>query len=458
MVSKLHKTKRCAVRLFGLLAAGFPFLMGCETSHRTDIVLNSDQIPAAAAHAPSAPVSPVTAEQAVQRALACNRQIVSMRAAVEIAIQRRGAATDIKDPEFEYDWGRNSNNGFDDSQTTSNHGNKAETRARVFVPNPWLVVPDVDARTADLRAAKADLQAASWLVTCDVRRLCAEINYLDSDMALATKLVRLNSVILNAVRSRAEQGAATLTDMASASRRNLQIQNDLDQIRQRYKLAQRELAALLDMPLESLPIATNMPAFPSLPKSAIPLDQAEATALRYRGDVAALHWRTLAAGSAYREAYNVRLPWIQELKAKHQEDSGEWWLGFAINVPIFSWTKNHADDVLRAQSTLAGVNEREGRLLASREVHDAMDELEESWSQQARYDNDVAPLVAEMRRTLATLQATPNTLPDQIADTEVQIVESDRLDLAARQRYCLALINLERTVGKPLAELPQAKK
>ena len=403
------------------------------------------------------PTDPLTVEQAVQRALTCNRQIVSQRAAVEIAIQRRRAATDIKDPEFELDWGRTIGEGFDDFQTTANHGNNTETRARVFVPNPWLLVPGVNARTADLRAAKADLHAATWLVICDVRQLFAEINYLDNDMALAAEIARLNGDILKVVRSRAEQGAATATDLVSTSRRNLEIQNDLDQIRQRYKLAQRQLAAVLDMPLESLHIATNMPASLSLPKSAIPLDQAEETALRCRGDVAALHWRALAAGSAYREAYNARMPWIKELKAKHQEDSGEWWVGFVIDVPIFSWTKNHADDVLRAQSTLASVNEREGMQLASREVHDAIDELEESWSQQVRYDDEVAPLVAEMRRTLATLQTTPNTLPDQIAATELQIAESERLDLAARQRYHLALINLERAIGKPLSELPKAK-
>lgn len=439
-----------ANRLIGLLAAALPFLAGCATPDQPrPESSSSDRIPAAVTNAiPPAPTGPLTVEQAVRQALACNRQIASLRAAVQVAFQRRRAATDITDPELRVQTRSSTQSG----SSTWIAGDDSEIMGIFFLPNPWLVVPRVDARKADLRAAEADLRAASWLVTCDVRRFFAEINYLTNDMAFAVELVRLNGDILKAVRSRAEQGAATASDVVTATRRYLQIQDDLDQTRHRYQLAQRGLAALLDMPPDSLRVATNTLAFPSLPESGIPFDQADRTAKQCRGDVAALHWRVLAAGFAYREARNVRLPWIKELRAGYRDYSEQWWGGLQMDVPIFSWMKNHADDVARAQETLAGVNETEGMRLVSQEIRDAIDQLDESRRQQARYDNDVAPLIAAMRQTLATLRNTPNVMPDQVAATELQLVETLRLDLGSHWRYHLALLNLERALGAPLCE------
>jgi hypothetical protein len=50
-------------------------------------------------------------------------------------------------------------------------------------------------------------------------------------------------------------------------------------------------------------------------------------------------------------------------------------------------------------------------------------------------------------------------MPDQVAATELQIVESARLDSGARWRYRLALLNLERALGAPLADfLPEPER
>jgi hypothetical protein len=93
------------------------------------------------------------------------------------------------------------------------------------------------------------------------------------------------------------------------------------------------------------------------------------------------------------------------------------------------------------------------------ELRVALDEVDECRRQQARYDNDVAPVIAEMRRTLATLKGVPDAMPDQVAATELQIVESARLDSGARWRYRLALLNLERALGAPLADfLPEPER
>jgi len=546
--------------------------------------------PEASAFPPRSRIWSPTVEEAVQRALACNSQLQALRAAVSVAEQRRRAAADLADPELKFAWGQNNGDELrsqwsardttsqstgkqtsqstrttegatvaadgsplstsSSSQTTADDtlsssratqtsstltsGNTTDSGdgwridARFFVPNPWLLIPRVDARKAEIQAVNADLRAATWRVTCDVRRLFSELNYLALDRAAAEELVRLDGDILKTVQSRGAQGNATASDILSASRRHLQTQDNLDQTCHRFKLAQRGLAALLNVSPATLNVGTNMTVFSSLPTETLSFDRAENIALRRRGDVEALHWRLTAATAAYREARNVRLPWIKEIDASYRSslnhtwgtdattgsrygsgatsrsttDSGrsqgtktatdgtventsetiaeqsqansydtssgseygtsglsnrqrseEWWVGFAVDVPIFSWLMNHGADVLLAQYKLAAVNETEGLQVVRNELRDALDEVDECRRQQARYNADVAPAIAEMRQTLTTLKSTPNAMPDQVAATEAQLAESLRLDLGARWRYRLALLDLERAVGAPLADV-----
>ena len=112
---------------------------------------------------------------------------------------------------------------------------------------------------------------------------------------------------------------------------------------------------------------------------------------------------------------------------------------------------------MQTQYKLAGVNEAEGIRRATREIRDTLDELEESRLQQSRYEKEIAPLAAEMRRTLEVLRRTPNVMPEQVAATEVQVVESMRLELGFRWRYCLAMISLEGAVGAPLSDALKAE-
>jgi hypothetical protein len=395
-------------------------------------------------------------EAAIERATACSLQIKALRAAVSVAKQRKSAATDIEDPEAVIKWG-NVDDVWDGSGDTQNSDNVRRVGGRFHPPNPFLVMPRVSARKADLQAAQGDLQAARWLVECDVRRLIAEVQYLSEDLTLTVELVHQNDEILKDTRARAGQGAATAFDMVSAVQRQLQAQNDLDQTRHRLQLAQRELAALLDLPSTSPQLTTNAPPASPLPESAIAVVTMQRAALQHRGDVAALHWRSLAARSAYREARNVRIPWIKEFEAVEREPASGWWMGITVNVPIFSWTKNHAEDVQMAQSGLAEVNEANGTQLVCREIRDAVNEVEERLRQQKRSQSEVVPLIAEMRRTLQVLKQTPNLMPSQVAATEGQIIESVRLELGSRWLYQLAQFNLERVLGEPLCAALQAE-
>ena len=198
----LLRTARQARRLSGLSAASLLLLAGCATGRVSPSapppkITPQTTAPAAAQASPrpdsqrSAPANPVTVEAAIERATACSLQIKALRAAVAVAKQRKSEATDIEDPEAMVAWGN-----VDDLVDSSGNAQNSDTARRVggrfYFPNPFLVMPRVSARRADLEAAQADLQAARWLVECDVRRLIAEIQYLSEDKALTVELVRQN--------------------------------------------------------------------------------------------------------------------------------------------------------------------------------------------------------------------------------------------------------------------------
>lgn len=468
---------------------------------------------------PVAPSAPLTAEAAIRRALAVSPRIAALQASVTVARQRRRAATDITDPELQFSWAdgatdevrrrasiqepHTSSSSADQTasgpdsvlsqdgqnEQTSTIGNTTENAdegrlgVRLFVPNPWLVMPRIAAGDAEIEAARSDLRNAEWQLACDVRRLVAEIGYGSNRVALAQELVDLDGVVLKTVRSRADQGAATAAALLAATRRHLQLAGKLDQVRQENRLAHRELAALLNVPPEALRVdaASLVPPPASAPdSSSARLDQ---IAAQRRADVTALHWRVLAARCAYREARNVRYPWIKEIVAGYrsgdssttgadyssrisrgsvtgsgswiadESDTTEWQVGVVIDVPVFSWLHNHADAARLAECGLAEALETEGIRLVESQVRDALDEMAESRRQAAEYGEKMHPLLAEMQATLKLLEGSPSVMPDETAEARMQVLEVRGIKLESERRLALAWIALERAVGMSLADL-----
>jgi len=395
---------------------------------------------------------PISVEAAIERATRCSPEVIALRAAVEVAKQRKSAASDIPDPEGIMTWGKVQND-FEDLGDEGKGNDGFRMGARFYIPNPFLMMPKVNAGSADYHAEMASLQAAKWLVESEVRRLYAEISYLAEDVGLTVELAHQYDLILQDERAREGQGATTASEIVSAVHRELQAQNDLDQAHFRWQTAQRELAGMLDLDLTatSLQLATNNHGFHPHSGSAIVSDQMEQIALQHRNDLVALHWRTLAAKSVYVEARNVRVPWVKDVEFTRRESDAEWWLGIGINVPLFSWTINNADGVQRAELSLAEANEFNGRQAMRRQIRDAVDEFEVQRRQQERNEKDVTPLLSEMEQTLELLKRTTNVMPSQIAETEAQIDESLRLKLESDWLYQHAGLNLERAVGAPLS-------
>ena len=85
--------------------------------------------------------------------------------------------------------------------------------------------------------------------------------------------------------------------------------------------------------------------------------------------------------AAYHEIPNEKLPWIKEVTAGYMDNSinnsDKYWIGLAMDIPIFSWSKNHAADAALAKAKLASVDETNGLKLIRQELHEAMDELDQ---------------------------------------------------------------------------------
>lgn len=399
-----------------------------------------------ATNSPSWKPGPLTEDQALQRALACDSRIASLKAALEVARQERLAATDIKDPVVQ---GESRAIGRSISGADDEIGD-ARVNLDVYLPNPFMTVPRVDARSADYQAARADLSAAVWSVKCDVRRLFTELHYLTNDLAFSVDEVRLNGQVLDAMQARLKAGVATASEIMTASRQFVQFQNELDQTTHQYQLARRELASVLDVPPSSLELATNATP-PLLAEPAMSFDDAEIMADRSRYDLAAMRWRASAAEYNYHELRNQRWPWIKELKAGYLDKSDQYWVGAAMDIPIFSWTKNHAAAAARAKAQLASVAITNTVKLVRQELHDAWDEVDQTRRQEIRNGTTVRPLIDTMRQELAALKNSPQALPEQVAAAELQLVETLRFDLDTRRQYQVALLKLESTLGMPLS-------
>jgi outer membrane protein TolC len=394
----------------------------------------------------------MTVEQAILRAHLRNPQLRSLNAAVRVARLQSAAATDFQDPEALVGLGKL--NDEDSNQTDTSGGSQDwQVGVRFYVPNPFLLGPRASAGKAALMAARADLQAASWLVECDVRRWFAEVNYLTRDLELADKILIQSTEILKDVRARLTAGAATAADVTSATQKQLQAEHQRELVRRERRTSLRELSVLLDLPQAALVLNPNSPANKSSIEAPPPRDTLLQAALNCRGDVVALHWRALAARSHYKEEQNVRIPWFQKVVAWNKQPSSEWSVNVAVNFPIFSWTRNRAPEAALAESELASVEESNVILLAQQEVTEALDELDEQRLEWTRNQQQVVPMLEEMRRTLELLGRTRGLMRTDIATTEMQFLEASRIEMGSRWRHELALLNLERALGRPLHEV-----
>jgi outer membrane protein TolC len=448
---------------------------------------------------------PLTLAAAIDRAVEYSGEIAVFRAAVAAAAQNCRAASDWADPELNAQYGQETQDqtrrryavqgggadGGARSTTggTSSDGDAYRVGLRFFPPNPWARSADISARTAEWRAAEADLAYARWTVALAVRRLFAEVKYLERSVKLTRSLADLHGEVLKSVRERATLGQNTAAELLTASRRYMTARSDLSKAESAQRRAAAALGALVNLPAETIVPADGEFTPPVPEPGALHPDQLEGRALQNRADLAALFWRAAAAKAVCRQSRAARIPWFRQLEASYGEGSEttvgstlsavdpldadglsqstttriddsqerqEWRVAAAINVPLFSW-HNRAEDARRAEFELASVRETEAVKKVGREVRDAIRDIVATHGDWQRFEQEMAPLIQEMRETLAKMGDTSSLPPDQVAAIKAQIVDSEHTKLQAAFDYQMAFINLEGVLGVSLDERRSTK-
>jgi len=435
---------------------------------------------------------PLTIQQLMARALANNDTLAALRAAVRVAAERQRAVRDLADPELRLNYGEgsvdNTRRRYEQDAAGRATGQQSglitdEDRAyeaglRFFPPNPWVLPAQVSEAQAGLNAAQAALAQAEWALAIEIRRLAAEILYLQKDLGVLSGLVVQSQQILDAVKQRADAGDAALSDLLTASRRHLQALAQRDRVRRRESARRRALAALADLPAEGLALDPADAVLVVSNVTRLAAAELETRALQHRADLAMLYWQSAAAQALYRQARAQGWPWFKMVEASYaaarensrgletarrfggadggdsltdtrfddRSEGDEWQIGTAINIPLFSWTQR-ADDLRAAEAELARIREAEALKKLRRQLRDALDDLKGVARQWAAYREETEPLLRAMQDAVAGVNPETDLTAEELAGLRTQILEAQRGRLEAAYEYTLAVINFEEALG-----------
>jgi outer membrane protein TolC len=416
---------------------------------------------------------PLILDQAIERAIASSDTIAALHATVDVARQQKSAAADLGDPELRLtfqegtaedeftDWveGPIPGTGSLVAGTRTEDAQRYRIGVRLPLPHPLRRSGLISTANANVYAAIADLHAAQWLLAVEVRRLFAEFNYLEKDVAAVDDLVKVNQTLVNITKQRAEQGQATTQDLMTASRRYLRALSEKDITSRRYDEVRRILADLTAVSAENLEISTDEEDFSSEHFQAMSIESLEKNALIHRADLSALFWRAAAAKAACREAKANRMPWPEYLQVSYSSTSQgqpddeslgvDWRVDTSVNIPLFAWF-NNMPDVRMAEYRHAKIMEAEAIKRLGRDVGAALDAVKYMEKSHNEYQTRAAPVIEEMQAVITANEQLSGLSPDEIARIQSEMLESKRLRLRSAFEYRLAVTRLEEVIGREL--------
>jgi len=362
----------------------------------------------------------------------------------------------------------------------SDDGDAYRVALRFFPPNPWTRSAEVSRESAAYHATVEEARAAEWALAVEVRRLFAELAYLQKDLTEVQGLVELRRKLCDTMKQRADRGLATLEDTADVSRRYLNTLRDLGAARQQRDRVRSQLARLVDLPVATLKINTAALTESDTTYIRSNFASLETEALGRSAVILARSWRVQAARAAYREARAQSVPWFNHIQADYaassesssshsygmgaggslsapavteydytddDSDGTEWGVSAAISLPVFSWF-SHTPDLLRAEFEFA-----EEQLDAAHEamrsnIRHALDLTDAMKNNRRQHDETIAPATRELEELLARAD-TPNAPldPDRALRIREELVESRRMALEMEYDYRTALIDLEEALG-----------
>jgi len=352
---------------------------------------------------------------------------------------------------------------------------------RFYLPNPWTRRAQSDAGAAAIYAAIADVLQARWLVKHNVQRIYAELDYLEQDLEVINELVEVYASARAVTDELYREGVATPRDQMTTRSRYLAALGDRDETLRRAEEARRKLAALVAVPAAQLEIERYESAFTPDKLSMQVIGSLARQAFEHRRDLAALHWRHVAAKAEHRAAKAERRPWFRFLQGSYgQSDStmtrrmtatdlntlgvpqgveeiithddgseDEWSVGTAIILPFPGFSD--LPNLKLAELNRAQLRESKARHRVQQEISDVVASVQSLAKSRARHEAEVVPLIEEMERDLETIKHAEID-PTDMARIRERILDSKRVRLESDLEHQLAIIELEEVLGLPLPQ------
>jgi outer membrane protein TolC len=471
------------IRTLSLLT--LTILAGCATPQDPTITVQLAEISQMDLSLPeSGNVGSITLEQAIARASASSDEVAGLVATVNVVAKEKLASGDLRDPELRVGIGEDDG---DSDRVRTIVGPSADTETgsttrdqsayslalRMFPRSPWTRNARLSAGRAKIFAAVADLLQARWDLENDVRRLFAELHFLNQDKALMDELTGIYRVAVENARQGYQADHMTVAHVMTASRRYLGTMSDRDEVTRRRANARRKLATLVALSTDDLHIDFATKPAAELPFESLTTKALESQALNHRRDLAVLYWQKASAEAMLREARADRRPWFTFVEGAYGKressmnrrlvgasdttltaddgDETEWGIRTGITLPLFPWA-NHSVDVRQAQYRRAAIHELRAREQVKRDIQNAVTALTEISKARETYRRDTNPLIQEMDKVLKGIESVEGLDPTDVARLRGQILESRRLNLESELEYRLAVIALEDAVGLRLGE------
>lgn len=477
-----------------LTATGLLLAAGCASSKETRLANHMAQVEEIPMILPSeAVVGPLSLSDATERASAASEKIATLVGTVEVAAREKKVLRDLRDPELRLTYGQDE--GEADRIRTSatipgfETGNQMGTiedelsaysiGLRFYLPNPWTRKAQNDAGTAGIYAAIADVLQARWLMKHAVHRLYAEIGYFERDLEIVSELVEVYASARVIMDQLAEQGMAKPRDIMTTRSRYLSALGDRDETSRRADEARRELATLVAVPVAQLEIEPYENPFTPAKLTIEVIASLAQQAYEHRRDLAALHWRHVAAKAAYRAAKAERRPYFRFVQGSYgQSDStmtrrmtatdvsalgvpqgveeivthddgseDEWAISTGIIVPFPGFSG--VPDLKLAELKRAELKESKARRRVKQEISNVVASVQSIATLRERHETDVVPLIEEMEKGLEAIEETALDAADMVRIRE-RILDAKRVKLESDLEYQLAIIELEEVLGLPL--------
>ena len=368
---------------------------------------------------------------------------------------------------------------------TRGDGQAARVALRFSPPNPWARKYRASAADAMVLAALADLQAAEWRLSMEVRRNYETVQYLKRDMAALEQLVDLQSKLQSILEIRAQQGAATILDVMTVTRKYLQATADRDRSSRDYSNAMRALAIHLGVTADSLKVSDKPTRISKIGLESVGADILERVALKFRTDLTARVWQSRAAAASLREATSAKVPWCSFVQATYARGTGsssddpsviwagsdgssetipnigsradsdedtEWRIDVGITLPLFSVLQDSAVLQRAEYDRSKAATSALWRQIAT-EVRVSFSDLESSAQSLRRYEKESQPFLERMQKGLEAIEDSQDVAPDDIARIRDTIILSTRTKYKLEYEYRIAFFVLLEAIGKDVTAI-----